>query len=111
VAENFACTIDQAGLEKRVGQLDSLAPNVLTRRLDGLTLTVEFFVEAAGDVLEFVAHESQCCPFFSFDVDESDRWLRLAISTPPGGGAMLEALDGAFAGDPSRLRGTFERPV
>lgn len=104
----FACTINPAELGKRVDQIASLVPQVLARRLHGLTLTLEFRAEAAQDVRDFVAEESRCCPFFSFDVDEIDRGPRLVISPPPGGEAMLEVLDAGFAGDRSRLRAMFE---
>jgi hypothetical protein len=105
---DFACTIDPAGLRRRVGQLDSLVPQVLGLRRDGLTLTLAFPAEAAQDVQDFVVEESRCCPFFSFEIDEIDHGLRLGIRTPPGGEAMLEALQAAFAGSASKLRARFE---
>jgi hypothetical protein len=105
---DFACTIDPAGLEQRVDQLDSLVPHVLGLRREGLTLAFVFPAEAAQDVRAFVVEESRCCPFFSFEVDESDQGLRLGIRTPPGGEAMLEALQAAFAGNPAKLRAQFE---
>jgi hypothetical protein len=105
---DFACTIDSAGLKQRVNQLDALGPRVLTSRRDGLTLTVEFPAEATQDVQAFVAEESRCCPFFSFQVHEIDQGLRLGIRTPPGGEAMLDALQAALAGNAAKLRARFE---
>jgi hypothetical protein len=105
---DFACTIDPAGLRQRVDQLDSLVPQVLGLRRDGLTLALAFPAQAAPDVQAFVVEESRCCPFFSFQVDETDQGLRLGIRTPPGGEAMLKALQAAFAGNPAELRATFE---
>ena len=105
---DFACTIDPAGLKQRVSQLDSLVPQVLGLRRDGLTLVLAFPAEAAQDVQAFVVEESTCCPFFSFEIDEIDQGLRLGIRTPPGGEAMLEALQAAFAGNAAKLRATFE---
>jgi hypothetical protein len=102
---DFACTIDPAGLKQRVNQLDSLVPQVLGLRWDGLTLALAFPAEAAQDVQAFVVEESRCCPFFSFEIDQG---LRLEIRTPPGGEAMLEALQAAFAGNPAKLRAKFE---
>ena len=104
----FACTIDPAGLKQRADQLDALAPQVLTHRRDGSTLTLEFPAETAQDVRAFVVEESRCCPFFSFQVDEIDQGLRLGIRTPPGGEAMLDALHAAFAGNAAKLRARFE---
>jgi hypothetical protein len=101
---DFACTIDPAALEQRVGQLDSLVPRVLTLRRDGLTLALEFPAEVAQDVRAFVVEESRCCPFFAFEVDEVDQGLRLAIRTPSGGEAMLDALHAVFADDGTELR-------
>jgi hypothetical protein len=39
---DFACTINPAGLKQRVNQLDSLVPQVLGLRRDGLTLALVF---------------------------------------------------------------------
>jgi hypothetical protein len=105
---DFACTIDPAGLKQRVDQLDSLVPQVLGLRRDGLTLTLAFPAEAAQDVQAFVVKESSCCPFFAFEIDEIDQGLRLGIRTPPGGEAMLEVLRAAFAGDAVKLRAKFK---
>ena len=105
---DFACTIDPAGLKHRVNQLDSLVPQVLELRRDGLTLALAFPAEAAQDVHAFVVEESRCCPFFSFEIDELDQGLRLGIRTPPGGEAMLEALQAVFAGNAAKLRAKFE---
>jgi hypothetical protein len=105
---DFACTVDPAGLRQRVNQLDSLVPQVLGLRRDGLTLALAFPAEAAQDVQAFVAEESKCCPFFSFEIDEIDQGLRLGIRTPPGGAAMLEALQAAFTGNGAKLRARFE---
>ena len=104
---DFACTIDPAGLGQRADQLDALVRQLLARRRDGSTLTLEFPAEAAPDVRAFVAEESRCCPFFAFQVDQADRRLRLAVRTPPGGEAMLDALQAAFAGDTTKLRASF----
>jgi MerR family transcriptional regulator, copper efflux regulator len=105
---DFACTIDPAELGQRVNQLDALIPQVLGGRRDGLTLTLEFPAETAQDVQAFVIKESRCCPFFSFQVDEINQRLRLEIRTPPGGEAMLEALQATFAGNAAKLRTRFE---
>ena len=102
---DFACTIDPAGLKQRVNQLDSLVPQVLELRRDGLTLALVFRAEAAQDVHAFVVEESKCCPFFSFEIDQG---LRLGIRTPFGGEAMLEVLQAAFAGNPAKLGAKFE---
>jgi hypothetical protein len=104
---DLACTIDPAGLKQRVDQLDALRPQVQGLRRDGLALALAFPAEAAQDVRAFVVEESRCCPFFSFEIDELDHGLRLGIRTPPGGEAMLDALQAGFAGDPAELRASF----
>jgi hypothetical protein len=105
---DFACTIDPAGLKQRVNQLDTLSPQVQGLRRDGLTLALAFPAQAAHDVQAFAVEESRCCPFFSFEIDETDQGLRLAIQTPPGGEAMLDVLQAAFAGNATKLRARFE---
>jgi MerR family transcriptional regulator, copper efflux regulator len=104
---DFACTINPAGLKQRVNQLDSLSRSsgTSTGRLDPRACVP---AEAAEDVQAFVVEESKCCPFFSFEIDEIDHGLRLGIRTPPGGEAMLEVLQAAFAGNPAKLRAKFE---
>jgi hypothetical protein len=104
----LVCTIDPAGLKQRADQLDSLVRQVLTLRRDGSTLALEFPAEATQKVRAFVVEESRCCPFFAFELHEADQRLRLAIRTPPGGEAMLDALHAAFAGDGTKLRARFE---
>jgi MerR family transcriptional regulator, copper efflux regulator len=105
---DFACTIDPAGLKQRVNQLDTLASQVQGLRRDGLALELAFPAEAAQDVQAFVVEESRCCPFFSFEIDDTDQGLRLGIRTPPGGQAVLDALQAAFAGNATKLRAKFE---
>ena len=105
---DFACTIDPAGLKQRVDQLDTLARQVQGLRRGGLALELVFPAEAAQDVQAFVVEESRCCPFFSFEIDDTDQGLRLGIRTPPGGEAMLDALQAAFAGNATKLRAKFE---
>jgi MerR family transcriptional regulator, copper efflux regulator len=105
---DFACTIDPAGFKQRVDQLDTLAHQLQGLRRDGLALELVFPAEAAQDVQAFVVEESRCCPFFSFEIDDTDRGLRLGIRTPPGGEAMLDALQAAFAGNATKLRAKFE---
>jgi hypothetical protein len=73
-----------------------------------LTLALVFPAEATQAVQAFVVEESRCCPFFSFEIDQIDQELCLGIRTPPGGEAILEALQAAFAGNPARLRAKFE---
>jgi hypothetical protein len=104
----LSCTIDPAGLRRRADQLDSLVRQVLERRRDGSTLTLEFPAQAAQEVRAFVVEESRCCPFLSFEVDEVDQRLRLGIRTPPGRAAMLDALHAAFAGDTTKLHARFQ---
>jgi hypothetical protein len=105
---DFACVIDPQGLQQRIDQLDVLVPQVLGLRRDGLTLTLAFPAEAAQDVQAFVGEEQKCCPFFAFELDQLDRGLRLGVRTPPGGAAMLEALQAAFVGNAAKLRAKFE---
>ena len=81
----------------------ALAPHVRGLRRDGLTLTLAFPAEATQDVQAFVVEESKCCPFFSFRIDEINQGVRLGIRTPPGGEAMLDALQAALAGNAANL--------
>lgn len=92
----FVCTIGLADTELRTVLLDTLVPEVLARRREDRTFSVDVPISAEGSVRSFVAEESTCCPFFSFRIDRSAERLRLTVEAPPGGGAMLDVLAAAF---------------
>ena len=45
---------------------------------------------------EFVDAESKCCPFFSFDVEESSDTIRLRIEAPEEGAPLTRGLVAGF---------------
>ena len=103
---NFVCTIGLADIRRRAHLLDTLVPQVLTRRREERTVTVDFPAVGEEEVGSFIAEESRCCSFFSFRLDRIAEGVRLTLETPPGGEAMLSALEAAFdpSGSPGRAR-------
>ena len=104
----FVCTLDLAELKERTNLLNSLAREVPARRRNERAVTLVFPGAVVADVRAFVAAESQCCPFFTFKLDEVDDTMHLTVVTPRGGEAMLGALEAAFHPDGTNLRATFE---
>jgi hypothetical protein len=104
----FVCTFDLADLKERTDLLSSLARKVVARRRNERAVTLVFPSAEVADVRAFVAAESKCCPFFTFNIDEVEDTLHLTVATPRGGEAMLGALEAAFDQEGTRLQATFQ---
>ena len=91
-ANDFTCSVGQAGAQQRAPQLRKLAAAVRSHEAAELRARFEFPLESEPLVHEFVRDESACCAFFGFDVTERDRSVILDVTTPQGGQPMLAAL-------------------
>lgn len=92
----YACTLDAAGRRARQTQADALRSALRRRRREGRRVRLEFDPEAVEWVAEFVRDESACCAFFTFDLHAAPDDLRLDVTAPAGGEAMLDALWQSF---------------
>ncbi len=78
-----ACTLDAAGMERRGGEIDDLfgAVEAVEALPDGYAFRFPHARETVLALGEFVAAESTCCPFLTYEiVCEPGRgpvWLRL----------------------------------
>jgi hypothetical protein len=106
---DLVCTIGLADISRRADLLKSLVPQVLARRREERTVTVDLPSTAEEELRGFIAEESRCCPFFSFRLDRIAEGVRLTVETPPGGEAMLGVLGAAFDHDGSAPLGQDEQ--
>jgi hypothetical protein len=59
---------------------------------DGLTLELSYNVAATGAVRELVDRERRCCPFLTFELQESSHCVKVVITAPEEARAAAEAL-------------------
>ena len=104
----FACTMGLADVVRRATLLEALVPKILARRRRERTLAIDLTPAAEEEARGFIAEDSKCCPFFSFRLDRIAQGVRLTVETRPGGEAMLDALEAAFAPTGSPVRARFE---
>ena len=99
VAEIPSCALDETGLHEQRARYALLAPSVTRLEREPGAVMIEFgegFNRAALD--EALAVERECCPFFLFDFDESERRLRTTVREAeqlPALDAIAHALGGA----------------
>jgi hypothetical protein len=75
-----SCSLDDAQLTQQLGRYARLAPAVEEIRKEGETLLVRLSRGFERDVLaELIAVERECCPFFEFGFDETQRRLRVSV--------------------------------
>jgi F420H(2)-dependent quinone reductase len=80
IARILSCGLDEAGVREQRARYARLAPSVkrLKRELEALVL--EFHEGFDRDTLDqALAVERACCPFFRFELEESERRLRTTV--------------------------------
>jgi hypothetical protein len=76
-----SCSLDEAGLVEQQARHARLAPAVDEVRRETEAVLIRFGPGFDREALgELIAVERECCPFFEFDLDESRRSLRVAVS-------------------------------
>jgi hypothetical protein len=78
-----SCALDEAGRADQRARYVRLAPTVshIEREVDAVV--IEFREQFDRQTLEeALAVERQCCPFFLFEYDESQRRLRATVREP-----------------------------
>jgi hypothetical protein len=99
IAEIASCALDEAGVREQRARYALLAPSVTRLEREPGAVMIEFdegLDRAALD--EALAIERECCPFFRFDFDESERRLRTTVREAeqlPALDAIAHALGGA----------------
>ena len=90
-----ACTLPTPERPLRLAEFDRLFGETVRRvaRLDGaVRLHLVGGPGLLGRVHDLVARESQCCSFFSFDVQGTDEELDLVVAAPPERADILAGL-------------------
>ncbi|MBT2325730.1 hypothetical protein J7E62_25700 [Variovorax paradoxus] len=89
-AAPIACTLDMGAMGERLGDIQRLTRRHLRfYRLEGLTLYLAYYREAADEVTRLVGLERACCAFLEFDLQIQHDSVELSITAPE------EACDGA----------------
>jgi hypothetical protein len=85
-----SCALDEAGVADQRARYARLAPTVSRIERDAEAVLIEFREQFDRQTLEeALAVERQCCPFFLFEFDDSQRRLRATVRDPE----QLPALD------------------
>ena len=98
IAQIPSCALDEAGLHEQRARYTRIAPSVTRLEREPAVVVIEFdegLDRAALD--EVLAVERECCPFFLFDFDESERRLRTTVREAeqlPALDAIADALGG-----------------
>lgn len=92
------CTLDELGLAAQLDRYRRLGEAARDVRQDDDELVVSFqeTVDTAL-LMETIATERRCCPFFVLDYDASERRLSIAVADPARRDA-LEVLGAALTG-------------
>ena len=89
-AQVLGCALDERGLREQRGRFARLAPGVARVTRDPEAVLFHFRAGFDRDALDTaLAVESECCPFFRFELNEEDRLLRVTVQEPD----QLPALD------------------
>lgn len=97
VAGGPACTLEAADVPGRLAQAERLGTHLRGLDRDGTRLTLVVAPAGAAELGEFVRAESRCCSFFDFSrADDADA-LRLVVSAPDDGLALLDDLHEGLA--------------
>ena len=98
IAQIPSCALDEAGLHEQRARYTRIVPSVTRLEREPAAVVIEFdegLDRAALD--EALAVERECCPFFLFDFDESERRLRTMVREAeqlPALDAIADALGG-----------------
>lgn len=103
VAQIPSCALEEQGLEHQRERHRRLAPAVTLMKREREILVIDFAEGLDHQALEeLIAVERECCPFFTFDFDESSRRLEVGVREPEAAPA-LEAIADVFSAAPTRL--------
>ena len=92
----IACSLDAGDFAKRwIFIKQTFDRWLVSQTRSDRTLHLRFTddAEAESTLKEWIRLESQCCPFFSFDLRRADGSLFLSIGVPAGAELTLDAFD------------------
>lgn len=89
-AQVASCALDERGLREQRGRFARLAPGVAGVTREPEAVLIHFRAGFDRDALDSaLAVESECCPFFRFELNEEDRVMRVTVQESE----QLPALD------------------
>jgi hypothetical protein len=92
----IACSLGQADLPERAELLARLGQRLAGVEAGGLAARLRFPAEDEDQLRQFIALESSCCPFFSFDLAEAGDRLVLRVRAHEGGEWAVRGLVAGF---------------
>ncbi len=92
----IACSLDRSELIDRARLAAELGESLLAVEADGRHVNLRFPMERHQALQEFVRAESQCCPFFAFELTLEQQAARLQVDAPEGGERAVRALLAGF---------------
>jgi hypothetical protein len=92
----IACSLDAEGLSVRRDEIHALGALFRGRSVDGDAVVLRFDPAAREAVADLARRELECCPFFIFNLTETDGEVRLRVVAPPEAAPVLEGFVGAF---------------
>jgi hypothetical protein len=95
----IACSLTTEEMPARARSMEELAERLVALETRGTWATLEFEPGAAAHLADFVREESDCCPFFEFDLDTEPAVARLGVGVPDDGVPALRGLIAGFLGE------------
>jgi hypothetical protein len=89
----IACSLTADEMPGRIEDASRLGrEGLLDLSTDGPRAELRFRADARAGIERFVAAESECCPFFAFELSEDRGVAVLAIEAPADGAPMLRSV-------------------
>ena len=98
-SQPIACTLSAADYPARLAGLATIRGEDVPRIRqisDGVEMTFTNSPTMRANLETFIAAESACCPFMSFDLAQNGSDVVLTITAPPDGLAIVGELASAF---------------
>ena len=92
----IACSLDQSELADRRRLAAEVGTSLLAVEADGRHASLRFPLERHQALQDLVRAESQCCPFFAFELTVEQQVARLEVDAPEGGERAVRALVAGF---------------
>ena len=100
-----SCALDEAGLREQRARYARLAPGVSGVIRESDAVVVDFHRGFDREALnQALAVERECCPFFAFELDESQRRLRASVREAEQLPALEALVHALGAGEEGRRR-------
>jgi hypothetical protein len=103
----IACTLTADDFAQRADWIRALASNhLLSVTRSPLTLQLTYAPAAARQIKELVRKEQACCAFLTFDIQQSEKEIRLTVTAPDEAREAADLLFAHFAPDDAKPTAT-----